>query len=402
MSSSSGVKTPKPKIFNKHFVLLMCLSLTTSFGYSMISTMISSYSTDQLGATLSFAGIITGAYSLAAMFMRPIAGFAADFFSKRNICVASSACIGFIMLLYSVVPNPGSMLAVRILHGIFFGIGGTANLAMASSFIPKERMSEGLGYFGLGQILSQAFGPTLGIAVKDLVGGFRGLFVFISVFTFIGVALVAFFFKGEKVERPTEKRKISIGDFVALECVVYSLIGAMFSLTNGVVNTYLKQFSEQRGIEKFTLFFTMNAVVMFIIRTFIGKYFDKTKLLYVVDFSLIVTAIAMVLIGRAHLLLPLLLAGALKAFGQGGGQISLQSACIKKVSPAKIGIATSTYYIGADIGNTVGPILGGTIADAFKSYEVMFYFTAGVLILAFVFFNFYEIGQMRKKKLAET
>lgn len=398
---ATDVKKPKERIFNKHFILLMILSLITSFGYSMISTMISSYSTDILGSTLSFAGVITGAYSLAAMFMRPVAGFAADFFSKRNICVYSTLGIGVIMLLYAVVPNPGSMLAVRILHGICFGIGGTANLAMASSYIPKDRMSEGLGYFGLGQILSQAFGPTVGLAVKNLVGSFHGLFIFISVATFIGVILVAFFFKNEKVERPKEKRKISIGDFVAVECIVYSLICAMFSLTNGVINTYLKQFAEQRSIDNFTLFFTVNAVVMFIIRTFLGRVFDKIKLLYVVDFSLIVTAIGMVLIGRAHVLIPLLLAGAMKAFGQGGGQISLQSACIKKVSPAKIGIATSTYYIGADIGNTVGPMLGGTIADAFN-YEIMFYFTAGALILAFVVFNFYELHQMKKAKLSEN
>lgn len=398
---STDVKAPKERIFNKHFVLLMILSLITSFGYSMISTMISSYSTDILGSTLSFAGVITGAYSLAAMFMRPVAGFAADFFSKRNICVYSTLGIGVIMLLYAVVPTPGTMLAVRILHGICFGIGGTANLAMASSFIPKSRMSEGLGYFGLGQILSQAFGPSLGQTVKDLVGSYNGLFIFISVATFIGVITIACFFKNEKVERPTEKRKISIGDFVAVECIVYSLICAMFSLTNGVINTYLKQFAEQRNIDRFTLFFTVNAVVMFIIRTFLGKMFDKIKLLYVVDFSLIVTAIGMVLIGRAHVLIPLLLAGAMKAFGQGGGQISLQSACIKKVSPAKIGIATSTYYIGADIGNTVGPMLGGTIADAFN-YEIMFYFTAGALILAFVVFNFYELHQMKKAKLSEN
>jgi predicted MFS family arabinose efflux permease len=84
-----------------------------------------------------------------------------------------------------------------------------------------------------------------------------------------------------------------------------------------------------------------------------------------------------------------MIAAALKAVGQGGGQISLQSACIKKVSPAKVGIATGTFYIGADIGQGLGPIIGGKISDLF-GYSTMFYCVAALLLLAIVVFTIYE------------
>ena len=390
----------KPKgIFNKHFILLMILSLINGFGYSMITTQVASYSTDILGSTLSFAGVITGAYSLAALLMRPFAGFAADKLSKRNICVYTTFGIFGMYLLYAIVPNPGLMLALRIVHGMLFGINGTANLAMASEYIPKERMSEGLGYFGLGQILSQAFGPAVGKSLKDLVG-YKWMFISIGIGTLIGVVLVAIFFKAEKVQKSNEKTKISLKDFIAVECIVYSLTGGMFSLTNGVVNTYLEKFAlNERGIESYALFFTVVAAVMFVIRTFIGRFFDRISLMLVVVASLIVTAGGMVMIGRSFSLAPLLIAAAMKAFGQGSGQISLQSACIKQVSPAKVGIATSTYYIGADVGNTVGPILGGTVADN-TSFETMFYVTAAVMIASMFVFIVYEAYQIKKRKLA--
>ena len=398
MADSSVREQPKG-IFNKHFILLMILSLINGFGYSMISTQVASYSTDILGSSLSFAGWIVGVYSFAALLMRPFAGFASDKLSKRNICVYTTFGIFAMYLLYIVVPNPGMLFVLRIVHGMLFGINGTANLAMASEFIPKERMSEGLGYFGLGQILSQAFGPQVGKSLKDLVD-YRGMFLSIAIGTLVGVVLVAIFFKAEKVEKKPEKTKISIKDFIAVECIVYSLTGGMFSLTNGVVNSFLEKFAlNERGIASYALFFTVVAAVMFVIRTFIGRFFDRISLMLVVVASLIVTAAGMVLIGRSFSLAPLLIAAAMKAFGQGSGQISLQSACIKQVSPAKVGIATSTYYIGADVGNTLGPILGGEVADA-TSFEMMYYATAVLMILAMFGFIVYESIQIKKRKRA--
>ena len=390
----------QPKgIFNKHFILLMILSLINAFGYSMISTQVASYSTDVLGSSLSFAGWIVGVYSFAALLMRPVAGFAADKLSKRNICVYTTFGIFGMYLLYIIVPNPGLLFVLRIVHGMLFGINGTANLAMASEYIPKERMSEGLGYFGLGQILSQAFGPQVGKSLKDLID-YRGMFLSIAIGTLVGVVLVAIFFKAEKVVKQQEKTKISIKDFIAVECIVYSLTGGMFSLTNGVVNSFLEKFAlNERGITSYALFFTVVAAVMFVIRTFIGRFFDRISLMLVVVASLIVTAAGMVLIGRSFSLAPLLIAAAMKAFGQGSGQISLQSACIKQVSPAKVGIATSTYYIGADVGNTLGPILGGEVADH-SSFEMMYYATAALMIVAMFGFIIYESVQIKKRKLA--
>lgn len=61
----------------------------------------------------------------------------------------------------------------------------------------------------------------------------------------------------------------------------------------------------------------------------------------------------MLLIGYSYGLIPILVAAVLKACGNVGGQISLQTACVKKVDACRIGIATSTYYIGSDLGKWI-------------------------------------------------
>lgn len=94
--------------------------------------------------------------------------------------------------------------------------------------------------------------------------------------------------------------------------------------------------------------------------------------------------------------LPMLIISAIcMAFGQGGGQPSIQSQCIKELSIDKRGIAISTYYIFADVFQGLGPITGGLIADHF-GYAAPFTFAGWFLIIGLVLF---VLLQYHKKNL---
>ena len=89
-------KTKKMKkggtLFTKDFILLICVSLITAFGYSMMSSLVSSY-TLQMGAGVTLAGVASGIFSLAALISRPFSGYATDIFNKKTMCVMSTALI---------------------------------------------------------------------------------------------------------------------------------------------------------------------------------------------------------------------------------------------------------------------------------------------------------------------
>ncbi len=128
---------------------------------------------------------------------------------------------------------------------------------------------------------------------------------------------------------------------------------------------------------------------MFAVRLIIGKLADQKGLSAVVTISLLVSTLSMVLLGFAQSLPVILVAAVLRAVGQGGGQISLQSACLKTVDASRRGVATSTYFIGADMGQGLGPTVGGAVAGTFAiggaaNYTVT-YLTAGVLLLIGLF-----------------
>lgn len=378
------------KLFSKNYTLLILISLITSLGYSMIASLISSYAVE-LGAGLSAAGVLAGIFSIAALVIRPFGGYATDILSKKNMCVFSTILICFSMMGYALSPGIRTMFAVRVLHGVAFGISGTANMALVCECIPKKRLAEGLGYYGLGQVLSQVIGPNIGMVVKDQFG-YKTLFFIIAGMT-VSAIVVLLFINNETEKKENnqnkERAKFSFRDLIAKECIVYALVAGVFSLGNGIVNSFLVLVGEERNIFGIALFFSVNAGVLFVLRLVIGKIADRKSLSYIVNISLITSAISMMMIGKGHGLLLILIAAVLKAIGQGSGQISLQTACVKRVDIRKVGVATSTYYIGADIGQGLGPIIGGKISAMFD-YRTMFYCVAALILVVMVLFNIYQ------------
>lgn len=391
------------KLWNWKYIFLILISCITGLGFNMVYTMIVDYSTSTLNATLTVAGVVAGIFSIAALIIRPFAGAASDFFNKKTLCIISTAVIALVALGYAFTPNIPCLFALRILHGVAFGVSSTVNIALVSCCIPKSRVAEGLGYYGLGQVFAQAVGPGIGAAIQAQFG-YRILFIIIFVLTAVAViGLFRFDYVPTEEEKQNRSLKSSFSpkNLIATDVLVYAVIGGLFSFANGIVNSFLKTFCDSRHIAGYVSFFTVSAVVLFLMRISIGRIADKKGLTGIVNFSLIASAAAMVCIGRSYVLALLLIGAVLKAAGQGGGQISLQAECIKKVGPTRRGVAASTFYIGSDIGQGVGPVIGGTVAASFGC-ETTFMWTGVVLVIGLIIFNIYQKKQKCSNLKPET
>ena len=362
--------------------------------------LISSYAVS-FGTELTAVGLISGIFSITALFFRPVGGFLSDFLNKKRICVYTTFLIALVIVFYALSPTVSVLLVMRVLHGALFGINGTANMALATEFIPDDHMGEGLGYYGLGQVLAQIVGPTIGIAIRDAFG-YRALFFIIAASTLLAAVVLQTAFHYETVVGHSSegRHSLSFSSLIAKECIFYSLIAGLFSMGNGIVNSFLVLLGESSKIAQISLFFSVNAIVLFVLRLLVGKVIDRANLLFIVNLSLLAGASSMILIGKSGILVPILIAAAIKAFGNVGGQISLQSACVKRVDAARIGVATSTYYIGADIGQGLGPIWGGKVAEQF-GYEGVFFCMAGFFLLGVICFTAYQL-HLNRKTASET
>lgn len=376
------------RLWSKSFVFLIMVSFITAMGFNMIYTTISKYAMD-ITNSLTVAGVASGIFSIAALVVRPFAGVTSDLFNKKYLCILANLLIAVSIAGYAFSSGISALYFFRVLHGISFGISSTVNIALVSRYIPKERMGEGIGYYGIGQVLASIIGPNIGIDIAEGAGFQRMFFITAALSLFAALMMLFLSYSNETGKKADPERKTKLQPFIAKEIIVYTIIGGMFSFGNGIVSSFLILLAKERNIPDIGIFFSIGAVVIFILRMFVGRIVDRHGLTITVNISLAVTAVSMALIGVAPTLGLLIVASALKSIGQGGGQLSLQAECIKRVDESRVGVATSTFYIGADIGQGLGPIIGGGISDRL-GYTAMFLTCSMLISASMLLFNIYQ------------
>lgn len=380
----------KEKLWNAKYSYMVLVNTLICFGFYMITTILTVYLLD-VGIDVSKAGVIVGLFSITALVMRPISGYITDHYNQKHLMVLSTLVVSVSVVGYVMTGFLPLILVFRILHGLVFAISSTVIVAMASGYIPKSRFSEGIGYLGLGQIIASAVGPGLGTKIMNLYG-VRYSFYIAAGFSMLALLVISLF----RYQMPQKKEKrgiTSLRSMIAVEVVHYSFISGCYSFINGVVASFLILFAAQRGLADVSIYFTINAIFLFLARPISGKIVDRFGLKYVVYAAVVMTVSALLLLISMNAMWMLLLSAAIRGLAQGALQPSMQAACIQKVGVQKSGTATGTYYLGADIGQGLGPILGGFIAGLW-GYQEIFYFCIGLIILTGVV---YWITEDRRK-----
>lgn len=392
------------KLWNRSYIFLILASTFSSFSFYMVITILVTYLTGpKVGVTTAVAGVIAGMFSITALIFRPLCGILTDRLNKVKLVCIATLMMAVGLFGYTVSASVPVIFAFRLLHGVGFAIHGTAIISLATDFIPKKRMGEGLGYFGLANVFSSAVAPGIGLMICSKLDEK-------SVFRISSVLILGCFFIVSTIRTSNSdtnkkvSRKLKFDDIIAVKALGYTLVATYFSFVNGIITTYLVSYAKVIGVANISLYFTVNAIFMFISRPISGKLMDKKGLSAVALPAILVTASSAFLLGRASMfgssaLVVILISAILRAVGQGAAQPSLQTASILKVGKEHSGVATSTFFLGGDVGQGIGPMIGGVIIGAFTSeirgYRTMFDLCGVLLIIAFITLF---IIQKREKK----
>ena len=138
-----------------------------------------------LGGGNIAVGLVVGAFSLSAFFLRPGAGAVGDRRGRRILMVVGASVFGLSVAGYLVATSIPLLVAMRLLTGVgeaLFFVGAlSANVDLA----PPERRGEAFSFASLALYIGIGAGPFLGELVIDQVG-FRAAWL-----TAIGLAGVA-------------------------------------------------------------------------------------------------------------------------------------------------------------------------------------------------------------------
>ena len=149
------------------FIVLILINLTNGAAGQMTFPLVASFALD-LGAELTLASSIAGIMSLVGMFMSPVAGMVSDRMNRKRLLLITELCYAVFLLGHAFTNSIPFLIFLRAGTGVFFTINSVLTTAYASEFIPRDRMGEGLGYFGLVMPLAQAVGLALGNALAPI------------------------------------------------------------------------------------------------------------------------------------------------------------------------------------------------------------------------------------------
>jgi MFS family permease len=142
-----------------------------------------------LGAGRAEVGIAIASFSIAALAMRPVVGWATDRFGRRPVLVVGAVLTILSLLLHVVATSLAVFIVARSLFGAAEAFFFVAALAAASDLAPEGRRGEALSFFSLSLYLGLAFGPLMGETVLTATRSYPAVWLSAAAVTVVALGL---------------------------------------------------------------------------------------------------------------------------------------------------------------------------------------------------------------------
>ncbi|MBF2262142.1 MFS transporter [Staphylococcus capitis] len=349
----------KDSIFTKSFNLNFVINFFVYLCMYLLIVVIAGYSKTEFHASDSLAGLVVGLFIVGSLIGRFITGKYVNSFGPKKILIFGLICLIITQLLYFIPGSVWFLMIVRLLNGIATAIATTATGTIAAYVTPPTRKSEGISLFSLSLVLGTAIGPFFGMLLMNSFS-IQILFMICVILGVLSGLLSLFIkidFKTVASKNDTSNRKaFSLGNFIAKEAIPVAIVMMLIGVTYAAILTYLQAFAVERNlVTAASYFFIFYAVASLVTRPIAGRLMDDKNENVVVYPAFIFLIISFAMLMFSFDGWVLLIAGIALGIGYGNLSSSMQAIAIKVSPSTKYGLATSTYFIGLDIGIGFGP-----------------------------------------------
>lgn len=158
------------KLVTGSFVALFMAALAFFTASSLVLPVASRFAEGALGLDALGVGVGIGAFSVAALLMRPVVGWASDRFGRRPLLLFGGGLTVFALVAHLAVDSLIAFIAVRSILGIAEAFFFVAALAAISDMAPEERRGEAINLGSLSVYIGLAVGPFIGELVLSNIG----------------------------------------------------------------------------------------------------------------------------------------------------------------------------------------------------------------------------------------
>lgn len=357
------------RLLNRDVVLVMAATFCFMASNMLVSPLMAGFS-ESLGAGGALMGLVTAAMNFVSLFCRPIAGNLSDRISKRAIVSFGSALYLVSSVWYALASDPTSLIVARMVNGVGFACCSVCLATWMAMLLPIRHMGAGMGLYGTMNALAMAIGPAVGIRAQQIIG-YRHTFLISTALAALMVVSVLFVRNGgHPMSRPGDlqsdadgrptRHRLSLRLLVEPRVVPLSLVFMCFAIPYFANQSFLVEYADACGLRvDVSLFFPLYAVALLILRLALRHLFDTKpfRMFFIIGTAAMLGMLLCLAVMDNNWVL--LAAAVLTAFSYGMMSSVTQAEAVVIAGKARSGIANSTYYMGIDLGMSLGPLLGG-------------------------------------------
>lgn len=332
-------------------------------------------------------GLILGAFGVASLIGRPLAGALSDSLGSKPVILFGTACllVGAVGVTQTVWPP--ALFGLRILQAAGYVAFTTASTALIAQLAPAARRGAAIAFFGVAANVAITLTPaavSAGLGVLTLQGAF---------WLCGGLALCAGLAVWAAI--PNEKggngRRMQMLEVLTPPASLRSamLTTVLFGVSFGAFYAFLPLLAERRGFAPVGLAYAVYGATIILTRLLTANLLDRPDRSQVLVPSLLVTTAGLVGFAFAENWVLLLVSAAFMAAGSGVAHPALIALCVDRMPDNERGRATASFYLAFDLGIGMGNWLLGPVLGSLGLVG-MYLLAAGIGLLSVA-----TVGRMR-------
>ncbi len=309
-----------------------------------------------------------------------------DRHGRKRCYTLACLVLSFLPLVYLLFKGNLSsfyipLLLVRFIHGIGMALAFTAVMTYIADIVPKHRLNEGLGMFGVTALVALAVGPIIAEMVISQFG-VQIFFIMSGVLSVVGLLLHLPLAESYVDSNLGKSSQSFFSILMGKRRILIVVLAFLFGLGLSSVFGFLTPYAEEKQLTFISLFFITYSTGAVAMRFFGGRLADKVGERRIIPYAFIITSSG---IGMLTLLsgdLILIVSGLICGSGHGLLYPCLNAVALRNEPQDIRGKIMGIFTGSIDSGFFLGSILLGYIGNWF-GYPVLFLIAGLILLLGF-------------------
>lgn len=361
------------KLLNKSFVIICAVMFLVGFSFYLITPVLPLLLEESFAASKSQIGLTMGSFAVGALIARPLAGLLLDTINRKTVGLICLFGFLLITLAYYVIGSTTTVMVVRSVNGLFWGLIATLMYTIAADIIPEDRRGAGFGIFMSMVITSMSLAPIVGMNLYESnIDGFKKIVLVASVIIIASIFLLSLI-KLPKIELDRSRHNLLnfVSGFFNKKVMLIAVIGLTVSFVFSGIVSFILLYAKMHAFDNPSLFFTIYALSTIIVRPAQGVLFDRYGQSMLLIISSITSVIAYIILGIAPTYFTFCFAASLLGMSVGILFAAPQAMAMNLIEAKDRGRANSTLSLASDIGMLSGSYTLGMLSQ-YWGYDNMY------------------------------